>query len=140
MLDELKMQLWSSQGYLYLGEFYAAMAQKDQAFENKAFETLKKAEAAFQEIGHDYLLRRTQEVLEKVKENVKALQGQLEGPEEEMIVDSNNTHEDFTPAEFRCPICGSETVTRTSKRGPNAGSQFHVCVRYPECKGKIAVE
>lgn len=135
MLDELKMKLWSSLGYLYLGEFYASMAQKD-----KAFETLKKAEAAFQEIGHDYLLRRTQEVLEKVKENVKALQGQLEGQEAEMIVDSNNTHEDFTPAEIRCLICGSETVTRTSKRGPNAGSQFHVCISYPECKGKIAVE
>ena len=87
-----------------------------------------------------WIIGARQPYVKKVIKKVKALQGQLEGPEEEMIVDFNNTHEDFTPAEFRCPICGSETVTRTSKRGPNAGSQFHVCVRYPECKGKIAVE
>lgn len=32
----------------------------------KALETLKTAEAAFQEMGMDYWLRRTQEVLEKL--------------------------------------------------------------------------
>lgn len=42
-----------------------------------------------------------------------------------------------TTAEVRCPRCGSATVVRTAKRGPNTGSQFHVCSRYPECKGKL---
>ncbi len=46
------------------GEFIpiADIGQKE-----KALETLKKAEAAFQEIGMDYWLRRTQEVLERVQ-------------------------------------------------------------------------
>ena len=87
-----------------------------------------------------WIIGARQPYVKKVVKKVKALQGQLEGPEEEMIVDSNNTHEDFTPAEFRCPICGSETVIRTSKSGPNVGSQFHVCTRYPACKGKIVIE
>ena len=39
----------------------------------------------------------------------------------------------------RCPECGSETVVRTAKKGPNAGSSFYVCIRYPDCKGKIAI-
>ena len=39
----------------------------------------------------------------------------------------------------KCPICGSETVTRTAKKGPNAGSSFHVCNLYPECKGKAEI-
>jgi len=42
-----------------------------------------------------------------------------------------------TIAEVRCPKCGSATVVRTVKKGPNAGSRFHVCTRYPECKGKV---
>ena len=44
------------------------------------------------------------------------------------------------PEDIRCPICGSKTVIRTSQKGPNAGKSFHVCTRYPECKGKIAIE
>ena len=41
--------------------------------------------------------------------------------------------------EVKCPICGSETVELTSQKGPNAGSSFYVCNRYPECKGKVAI-
>ena len=37
----------------------------------------------------------------------------------------------------KCPICGSETIMRTAKEGPNTGSRFYVCNRYPECKGKV---
>lgn len=37
----------------------------------------------------------------------------------------------------KCPICGSETTMRTAKEGPNTGSRFYVCNRYPECKGKV---
>lgn len=44
------------------------------------------------------------------------------------------------PEDIRCPKCGSKTVIRTSQKGPNAGQSFHVCTRYPECKGKIAIE
>ena len=44
-----------------------------------------------------------------------------------------------TVGDIRCPICGSETIIRTAKQGTNAGRQFHVCSRYPACKGRIAV-
>ena len=43
------------------------------------------------------------------------------------------------PEDVKCPICGSETVERASQKGPNAGQSFHVCNRYPECKGKVAI-
>ena len=65
---------------------------------------------------------------------------QLEGPEEEMMVDSNDTYDEFVPVEIRCPICNSETVVRTAQKGQNTGRQFHVCTRYPACKGKITIE
>ena len=41
--------------------------------------------------------------------------------------------------DIRCPKCGSKTVVRTVKRGPNVSRSFHVCTRYPECKGKVAI-
>lgn len=44
------------------------------------------------------------------------------------------------PTGSRCPICDSKTTMRTAQRGPNAGSKFHVCNNYPDCKGKLAVE
>jgi len=42
-----------------------------------------------------------------------------------------------TIGDIRCPICGSKTTIRTAKKGPDAGSKFHVCVNYPRCKGKV---
>ncbi|MDR9459851.1 MAG: adenylate/guanylate cyclase domain-containing protein, partial [Dehalococcoidia bacterium] len=60
--NKWKMKPLCSEGYLYLGELYAAMDQSEKALEN-----LKKAEAAFQAMGMDYWLRRTQEVLERVQ-------------------------------------------------------------------------
>ena len=39
----------------------------------------------------------------------------------------------------KCPLCGSETVVRISKKGPNAGRKFNVCDNYPGCKGRVAV-
>lgn len=39
--------------------------------------------------------------------------------------------------DVKCPKCGSETRLRTSKKD---GSKFHVCVNYPECKGKVAFD
>lgn len=43
------------------------------------------------------------------------------------------------PADTRCPECGSVTVLRTAKKGRNAGRTFYVCIRYPECKGKVPI-
>jgi ssDNA-binding Zn-finger/Zn-ribbon topoisomerase 1 len=39
--------------------------------------------------------------------------------------------------EIRCPECGGATTLRKSKKGSNAGKQFHVCADYPWCNGKI---
>ncbi len=41
--------------------------------------------------------------------------------------------------DIRCPICGSDTVIRTAKKGPNTGQKLYVCTRYPECKGKLPI-
>ncbi len=38
-----------------------------------------------------------------------------------------------------CPRCGSPMVLRTARRGPNAGSQFYGCQRYPACRGIVNV-
>jgi tetratricopeptide (TPR) repeat protein len=58
ILEELRVKPWASQGYLFLGELYADTGQKE-----KALEHLKKAEDMFQEMGVDYWLTKTQEVL-----------------------------------------------------------------------------
>ena len=34
-----------------------------------------------------------------------------------------------------CPLCRSPMKLRTAKRGPNAGSQFWGCSRFPACSG-----
>ena len=62
LLDEWKLKPYCSQGYLFLGELYADAGQRE-----KALEHLKKAEGMFREMGMDYWLRRTQEVLERVQ-------------------------------------------------------------------------
>ncbi len=33
-----------------------------------------------------------------------------------------------------CPRCGAPLVVRTAKKGPNAGSRFLGCSRYPDCR------
>jgi tetratricopeptide (TPR) repeat protein len=60
--EELKLKPVASQAYLSLGELYADTGQRE-----KALEALKKAESMMQEMGMDYWLRRTQEVLERVE-------------------------------------------------------------------------
>jgi len=62
ILDESGQKPFSAQGHFFLGELYADTGQR-----KKALETLKKAEGAFREMGMDYWLRRTQEVLERVE-------------------------------------------------------------------------
>ena len=34
-----------------------------------------------------------------------------------------------------CPKCDSDMVLRTARKGPNAGSQFWGCSRFPSCRG-----
>ena len=36
---------------------------------------------------------------------------------------------------IQCPVCNSDMVLRTAKKGPNAGNQFFGCSRYPACRG-----
>ena len=57
-MEELRLKSYFSQGYLYLGEFYTDIGQKEKAQEN-----LKKAERMFQEMGMDYWLVKTQAAL-----------------------------------------------------------------------------
>jgi class 3 adenylate cyclase/tetratricopeptide (TPR) repeat protein/energy-coupling factor transporter ATP-binding protein EcfA2 len=62
ILDELETKPSYALGYLFLGELYADAGQKEKALEN-----LKKAEAMYQEMGMDYWLARTKELLEKIR-------------------------------------------------------------------------
>ena len=58
ILDELELRPFYGQGYLFLGELYANTSQVDKALEN-----LKKAEEMFREMGMDYWLAKTRELL-----------------------------------------------------------------------------
>jgi tetratricopeptide (TPR) repeat protein len=62
VLAEMGIKPYVSQGRLALGELYADTGQKE-----KALEALKKADAEFKEMGMDYPLRRTQEVLARLE-------------------------------------------------------------------------
>jgi tetratricopeptide (TPR) repeat protein len=61
ILDELKYKPLYSQGHLFLGELYA-----DTGDEDKALENVKKAEEMFQEMGMDYWLDKSKQVLERL--------------------------------------------------------------------------
>jgi tetratricopeptide (TPR) repeat protein len=62
ILDELETKPLYTLGYIFLGELYADVGQKEKALEN-----LKKAEVMFQEMGMDYWLARTRKLLEMVR-------------------------------------------------------------------------
>ena len=40
---------------------------------------------------------------------------------------------------FQCPVCESDTILRMVKKGPDAGRSFNVCIRYPDCKGRVQI-
>ena len=61
ILEEVRLKPYFSQGYLYLGEFYTDIGQKEKAQEN-----LKKAEGMFKEMGMDYWVVKTDEVLKRL--------------------------------------------------------------------------
>jgi len=45
-----------------------------------------------------------------------------------------------TPAsQPECPVCKSAMIKRTAEKGPNPGSQFWSCSRFPGCRGKRKV-
>ena len=56
--DEQSLKPWSAQGYLFLGELHANRGQREKALQN-----LQKAEGMLQEMGMDYWLAKTQELL-----------------------------------------------------------------------------
>jgi tetratricopeptide (TPR) repeat protein len=58
IFDELRCKCWYPIGHLRLGELYADTGRKD-----KAREILKKSEGMFKEMGMDYWLAKTDEVL-----------------------------------------------------------------------------
>ena len=58
ILDELRLKPFSAQGYLFLGELHTDKGQKEKVLTN-----LKRAEAMFKEMGMDYWLTRTEEVM-----------------------------------------------------------------------------
>ena len=60
ILDEMKIKPWCAEGYLYLGELYANTGNKEDALNN-----LRKAESMFHEIGMNYYLSKTKEILSK---------------------------------------------------------------------------
>jgi predicted ATPase/class 3 adenylate cyclase len=62
LLDELGLRPIRAMGYFYLGQYYASIGQREQALQ-----TLKKAEAEFQEMGMDFWLSVTQGSTESLK-------------------------------------------------------------------------
>jgi tetratricopeptide (TPR) repeat protein len=61
VLDDLKLRPFSAQGYLFLGELYADNHQIEKALEN-----VRRAEGMFQEMGMDYWLGKTRDILERL--------------------------------------------------------------------------
>lgn len=61
IVEELQIKPYISQGFFYLGDLYKDMGRKAEALEH-----LKKAEGMFKEMGMEYWLNRTKEVLERV--------------------------------------------------------------------------
>jgi hypothetical protein len=61
VFDELGLKPWSAQGHLFLGDLYVINGMREKALAN-----LRKAEAMFQEMGMDYWLDKTQEMLERL--------------------------------------------------------------------------
>ena len=62
ILKELKIKPTLSIGFLFLGEFYAHAGRKEDSLK-----LLKQAEGLFQEMGMNYWLGRTKNILESLK-------------------------------------------------------------------------
>lgn len=55
--------------------------------------------------------------------------------EEEQI---DNMIEKMPEIEPLCPICSSEMIKRTARKGKNAGNTFWGCSQFPNCRGVIS--
>ncbi len=51
---------------------------------------------------------------------------------EEPVADASEVIADTAP--HICPLCGSELVLRTARKGSNAGNQFYGCSAFPKCR------
>lgn len=49
--------------------------------------------------------------------------------------DHGEEHQSHREVAVACPACGSEMQLRTARRGPNTGSRFWGCSRFPKCRG-----
>jgi restriction system protein len=54
------------------------------------------------------------------------------------VINSKEHALSIQPAAPTCPICQSEMIRRTAKRGSNAGNTFWGCSQYPQCRGTLA--
>lgn len=58
--------------------------------------------------------------------------GSDEGSEQEQVIDETP---EVAPL---CPICNSEMIKRTARKGKNAGNIFWGCSQYPNCRGIVS--
>jgi restriction system protein len=77
----------------------------------------------------------TQETIDFTKGKPLELIGGIELVK--MVGDLKKAHTPVShqPKANQCPLCGSEMVLRTAKKGPNAGEKFWGCSTYPKCRG-----
>lgn len=54
--------------------------------------------------------------------------------------ESPSAHGWATAVTQKCPLCGSEMVLRTAKKGQHAGSRFWGCSKFPTCRGTRQLE
>jgi restriction system protein len=77
----------------------------------------------------------TQETIDFAKGKPLELIGGMELVK--MVGDLKKAHTPVShkPKANQCPLCGSEMVLRTAKKGSNAGEKFWGCSTYPKCRG-----
>jgi len=63
----------------------------------------------------------------------------IDGKELEHLLRVTPSGDTLNPAtganQPECPVCKSAMIKRTAKKGPNPGSQFWGCSRFPGCRG-----
>ena len=61
----------------------------------------------------------------------------IDGPElSRMIMGVKNNSKSVVHKNANmCPVCGSEMILRTAKKGINVGEKFWGCAKFPKCKG-----
>lgn len=60
---------------------------------------------------------------------LRRLIGNVQADREDAVIEPPKTN-----TQESCHLCGSSMVHRTAKKGPNAGSHFLGCERYPKCR------